>query len=140
MNNWKEEIKEMLSITNDNLNLHYEFVLIIGELLEKNDFKVDQILLMHDVLKSEEPSTHLVYMTLVHNTNTIDLSFPFGNDFFGPQRFTVDVVKIDEVTISNFMGINIYKDVFNDSNKYFDTILINTILNLIKILDENGIF
>jgi hypothetical protein len=38
------------------------------------------------------------------------------------------------------MGISIYKDVFNDTNIYFDKILVGIINNLFNILEDNGIF
>lgn len=135
MKTWKFEIEEMIDKTEDNANQHYHFVKRIGELLENDNYQIDQIIVLNEVLAEDY---HDVYLTATKITNVIELKFIYDNN--SPQRFSVNIESIDGVTVSNFMGISFFTDVFNDDNSYFDIILLNSIVNLIKIIDDNGIF
>ena len=135
MKTWKFEVEEMFDKTEDNANQHYQFVKRIGELLENDNYEIDQIIVLNEVL---EDDYHDVYLTATKQANVIELKFIYDNN--SPQRFSVNIETIDGVTVSNFMGISFFTDVFNDDNSYFDIILLNSIVNLIKIIDDNGIF
>lgn len=135
---WLSEIEDMISSTQENLQLHYEFIKITGLMLEKEGYNVDQVILLNDVIKSDEPALHMVYMSVYKDANTIHFAFPYDNT--SPQRFSINIIEVNSVTIENFMGISIYKDVFNDTNIYFDKILVGIINNLFNLLEDNGIF
>jgi hypothetical protein len=60
---WLSEIEDMISLTQENLQLHYEFIKITGLMLEKEGYNIDQVILLNDVIKSDEPALHMVYMS-----------------------------------------------------------------------------
>jgi hypothetical protein len=70
--------------------------------------------------------------------NNVEILFPFNDG--SPQLFEIRIIKVNSVSIDNFMGISIYKPIFNDSNLYFDKLLFNIINAAIKTADEYGIY
>jgi hypothetical protein len=146
MKNWLTEIEEMMSVTSENLHSHYEFVKRIGLFLEENEFEMNQVLVMNEIIQNSfytdeiEPTiSHSVYMDfIVDNVNNVEILFPFNDG--SPQLFEIRIIKVNSVSIDNFMGISIYKPIFNDSNLYFDKLLINIINAAIKTADEYGIY
>jgi hypothetical protein len=146
MENWLTEIEEMMSITSENLYSHYEFVKRIGLLLEENGMEMNQILVMNDIIQNsfyndeiESSISHSVFMNfIVDEINNVEISFPFNDG--SPQLFEIRIIKVNAVSIDNFMGISIYKPIFNDSNLYFDKLLINIIYAAIKTADDYGIY
>ena len=146
MKTWLTEIEDMISISSENLRSHYEFIKSIGLLLENNNMEMNQILVMNDIVQNsfyydeiESTISHSVYMDLiVNNINNVEISFPFND--VSPQLFEIRIVRVNDVSIDNFMGISIYKQIFNDSNMYFDKLLLNIINAAIKTADEYGIY
>jgi hypothetical protein len=146
MENWLTEIEEMMSITSENLYSHYEFVKRIGLLLEENGMEMNQILVMNDIIQNsfytdeiESSISHSVFINfIVDEINNVEISFPFNDG--SPQLFEIRIIKVNSVSIDNFMGISIYKPIFNDSNLYFDKLLINIIYAAIKTADDYGIY
>jgi hypothetical protein len=146
MKNWLTEVEEMMSVTSENLHSHYEFVKRIGLFLEENEFEMNQVLVMNEIIQNSfytdeiEPTiSHSVYMDfIVDNVNNVEILFPFNDG--SPQLFEIRIIKVNSVSIDNFMGISIYKPIFNDSNLYFDKLLINIINAAIKTADEYGIY
>ena len=146
MKNWLTEVEEMMSVTSENLHSHYEFVKRIGLFLEENEFEMNQVLVMNEIIQNSfytdeiEPTiSHSVYMDfIVDNVNNVEILFPFNDG--SPQLFEIRIIKVNSVSIDNFMGISIYKPIFNDSNLYFDNLLINILNAAIKTADEYGIY
>jgi hypothetical protein len=146
MKNWLTEVEEMMSVTSENLHSHYEFIKRIGLFLEENEFEMNQVLVMNEIIQNSfytdeiEPTiSHSVYMDfIVDNVNNVEILFPFNDG--SPQLFEIRIIKVNSVSIDNFMGISIYKPIFNDSNLYFDKLLINIINAAIKTADEYGIY
>ena len=108
--------------------------------------EMNQILVMNDIVQNsfyydeiENSISHSVYMDLIVNSiNNVEISFPFHDG--SPQLFEIRIVRVNDVSIDNFMGISIYKQIFNDSNMYFDKLLLNIIDAAIKTADEYGIY
>ena len=146
MKNWLTEVEEMMSVTSENLHSHYEFIKRIGLFLEENEFEMNQVLVMNEIIQNSfytdeiEPTiSHSVYMDfIVDNVNNVEILFPFNDG--SPQLFEIRIIKVNSVSIDNFMGISIYKPIFNDSNLYFDKLLFNIINAAIKTADEYGIY
>lgn len=140
--NWKSELEEMSSSTSDNVKFHYEFVKLIGETVNKDYFNIEQVILVHDILaninEEDDQANHMVYMTVNNNADSLELAFPFDNT--SPQRFSVNIIKVNSVVIENFMGINVYKEIFNDTNMYFDLLLIGIINSVIQTINNNEIY
>lgn len=135
---WKSEIEEKISLSKEeNLIFHYEFVKNIGDLFEKSEYSIDQIIILDDVISSEI-SNHMVFMSLFKDTNTFEIAFPFDNS--SPQRFSVNLIKVNTVQTENFIGISIYKEIFNDISEYFEKILLSVITSVINTIKENQIY
>lgn len=135
---WVDELNESISGTFDNERMHYEFIKSIGELLEKKEYYIEQVIILNDVIDDPLKSDHITFMNVIKDSNTIELCFPFDNT--SPQRFTVNVTAINNVQLENFTNVSLYKEVFNDVNLYFEIIFISVIETLIKTLEDNGIF
>lgn len=122
---WEKEFNDILAISFGSEHYHYDFVKCILKLLESNNFNIDQVIMLGEIVNSyKDMQDHTVYVTLSYNNKTMEIAFPYDN--LGPQKLSVDITRINDLTLLDFMKISFTKYVVNDINKIYNDILIET--------------